>query len=198
MPYRNRNRKNSTINTRVKKKGFKTSKKKGGFFGISNGRNSLKEQGKNVTFAAKLAAFVLENHKGDKVEFGIDGGFANGQKYIFGILPFLHVNITKNQFIDMLRKGASVQADFLTEICNNNIATQNIAEKVGFKCGPQSNTGVNVGVINSVISNINSNSKWASREKGRNILSQIRKNMRIQARKGLITKASLLWSKNFK
>ena len=90
--------------SRTRKGSRKGTKKCGGFFGLSMGSGSLKKQGKRVTFAAKLAAFVLENHKGDKVEFAIKGGFADDQKYIFGILPFLHLNITKDQFRQMLKK----------------------------------------------------------------------------------------------
>ena len=188
------NRKQKT--SRPRKASIK--RKKGGFFGLSMGSGFLKRQAKKVTFAAKLAAFVLENHKGDKVEFAIKGGFADDQKYIFGILPFLHLNIKKEEFREMLKAGESAEVAFLTEICNNNQATQSINPIVGFSCEPQSRTGVKTGVINSTVSNITSNSKWISRKKGRKILSQIKKNMQIQVDQGLITDASLQWSKNFK
>ena len=184
--------------SRTRKGSRKGTKKCGGFFGLSMGSGSLKKQGKRVTFAAKLAAFVLENHKGDKVEFAIKGGFADDQKYIFGILPFLHLNITKDQFRQMLKKGEGAEVAFLTEICNNNQAAQSINPIVGFNCQPQSTTGVKTGFINSTVSNITSNSKWASRKKGRKILSQIKKNMGIQVKQGLITDASLKWSRHFK
>ena len=203
MPYRKTVSKKSekaktNQGTRPKKTTRLRNRKKGGFFGLSMGSGSLKKQAKRVSFAAKLAAFVLENHKGDKVEFAIKGGFADDQKYIFGILPFLHLNITKDQFREMLKRGESAEVAFLTEICKNNPAAQSINPIVGFNCEPQSRTGVKTGVINSVVSNITSNSKWISRKKGRKILSQIKKNMGIQVKQGLITEASLKWSKHFK
>ena len=203
MPYRKTvSRKSEKTNqgTRPKKttRLRNRNRKKGGFFGLSMGSGSLKKQAKRVSFAAKLAAFVLENHKGDKVEFAIKGGFADDQKYIFGILPFLHLNITKDQFREMLKRGQGAEVAFLTEICNSNQAAQSINPIVGFSCEPQSRTGVKTGVINSVVSNITSNSKWISRKKGRKILSQIKKNMGIQVKQGLITEASLKWSKHFK
>ena len=189
------NRKQKT--SRPRKASIK--RKKGGFLGFSISNSGfLKRQAKKVTFAAKLAAFVLENHKGDKVEFAIKGGFADDQKYIFGILPFLHLNIKKEEFREMLKRGQGAEVAFLTEICNNNQAAQSINPIVGFNCEPQSTTGVKTGVINSTVSNITSNSKWISRKKGRKILSQIKKNMRIQVDQGLITDASLQWSKHFK
>ena len=202
MPYRKTvSRKSEKAKTkqgpRPRKATRLRNRKKGGFLGLSMDYSSLK-QAKKVTFAAKLAAFVLENHKGDKVEFAIKGGFADDQKYIFGILPFLHLNIKKEKFREMLKAGESAEAAFLTEICNENLAAQSINPIVGFNCEAQSKTGVNTGVIDSVISNINSNSKWVSRKKGRKILQQIKKNMKIQVKQGLITKASLEWSENFK
>ena len=202
MPYRktvSRKSDKSKTNqvTRPRKTTRLRNRKRGGFLGLSMGSSSLKSQAKKVTFAAKLAAFVLENHKGDEVEFAIKGGFADHQKYIFGILPFLHLNIKKEEFRQMLKAGESAEAAFLTEICNNNQAAQSIDSVVGFNCEPQSKTGVNTGVINSVISNINSNSKWVSRKKGRKILKQIKKNMGIQVKQRLITKESLKWSENF-
>ena len=81
MPNRklSRSRSRSRSRTRTRTRSRKGTKKCGGFFGLSMGSGSLKKQGKRVTFAAKLAAFVLENHKGDKVEFAIKGGFADDQ-----------------------------------------------------------------------------------------------------------------------
>jgi len=93
MPYRKTLTKSGKKNSRPRKVTIK--RKNGGFLGLSMGNSSLKRQAKKVTFAAKLAAFVLENHKGDKVEFAIKGGFADDQKYIFGILPFLHLYLAR-------------------------------------------------------------------------------------------------------
>ena len=100
MPYRktvSRKSDKSKTNqdTRPRKTTRLRNRKRGGFLGLSMGSSSLKSQAKKVTFAAKLAAFVLENHKGDKVEFAIKGGFADDQKYIFGILPFFTLTLKR-------------------------------------------------------------------------------------------------------
>ena len=175
-------------------------KQKGGM--LSSNKKSRKDilkklikQGKKVTFAAKLAAFVLENHKGDKVDFAEEGGFANNQDFIFGILPFLHLNIKKDEFSTLLAKGQNPLIQELTDLCSKSDAVEKIDDKVDFKCDAQSSTGIRDGLIKSVIENIDSPRRWASRRHGRKILREVSKNMKFQKKQGLISSASIEWTK---
>ena len=181
-------------------------KQKGGFLGSNKQSNKksrkvilrkLIKQGNKVTFAAKLAAFVLENHKGDKVDFAEEGGFANNQDFIFGILPFLHLNIKKDEFSTLLAKGQNPLIQELTDLCSKSDAVEKIDDKVDFKCDAQSSTGIRDGLIKSVIENIDSPRRWASRRHGRTIAKEVAKNMNFQVDKNLISQASVEWANNF-
>lgn len=181
-------------------------KQKGGFLGSNKQSNKksrkdilrkLIKQGKKVTFAAKLAAFVLENHKGKEVKFAEKGGFHNDQDFIFGILPFLHLNIKKDQFSTLLAKGQNPLIQELTELCSNNKAVEKIDKDVDFQCDAQSSTGIRDGLIESVIKNIDSPRRWASRRHGRTIAKEVAKNMNFQVDKELISPDSVEWANNF-
>ena len=181
-------------------------KQKGGFLGSNKQSNKksrkdilrkLIKQGNKVTFAAKLAAFVLENHKGKEVKFAKNGGFDNDQDFIFGILPFLHLNIKKDEFSTLLAKGQNPLVQELTELCSNNEAVKEIKREVDFKCDAQSSTGIRDGLIESVIKNIDSPRRWASRRHGRTIAKEVAKNMNFQVDNKLISQASVEWANNF-
>ena len=181
-------------------------KQKGGMLGSNKQTNkpSRKEklrklinEGNNVTFAAKLAAFVLENHKGKEVKFAKNGGFDNDQDFIFGILPFLHLNIKKDQFSTLLAKGQNPLIQELTELCSNSKTVKKIAKEVDFQCIAQSSTGIRDGLIKSVIKNIDSPRRWASRGHGRRIAREVAKNMNFQVDEKLISPDSVEWANNF-
>tara|TARA_Y100000389_G_C17427182_1_gene500269 strand:+ start:207 stop:803 length:597 start_codon:yes stop_codon:yes gene_type:complete len=181
---------NSQKNERgaLRKKGI--SKKVGGLslFG-------KKDSKRPETFAARLAAFVLENHKGN-VEFEEEGGFKEGQPYIFGILPFLHLNISYKDFRRLSRVGEKSKINRLNSLCTKSEAVKSIQDKVDFRCLPQSKKGV-FGITDATLANINSKDKWNSRTHGRKILAEIKKNMEFQVKKGLISDKSLAWSIGF-
>ena len=185
-------------------------KQKGGFLGSNKQSNKksnkksrkvilrkLIKQGNKVTFAAKLAAFVLENHKGKEVKFAEEGGFHNDQNFIFGILPFLHLNIKKDQFSTLLAKGQHPLIQELTDLCSKSDAVKEIKREVDFQCDAQSSTGIRDGLIESVIENIDSPRRWASRKHGRTIAKEVAKNMNFQVDKELISQASVEWANNF-
>jgi hypothetical protein len=173
----------------LRKKGI-SSKKVGGLnlFGKKDSKRS-------ETFAARLAAFVLENHKGN-VEFGEEGGFKEGQSYIFGILPFLHLNISYEDFRRLSRVGEKSKINRLNSLCTKSEAVKSIQDKVDFRCLPQSKKGV-FGITDATLENINSKDKWESRTHGRKILAEIKKNMEFQVKQGLISEKSLTWSIGF-
>ena len=174
----------------LRKKG-RSLKKVGGLSLFGKNKDSKRPE----TFAARLAAFVLENHKGN-VEFEEEGGFKEGQPYIFGILPFLHLNISYKDFRRLSRVGEKSKINRLNSLCTESEAVKSIKDKVDFRCLPQSKKGV-FGITDATLANINSKDKWNSRTHGRKILAEIKKNMEFQVKKGLISDKSLAWSIGF-
>ena len=68
---------------------------------LGGGSNSKTRSGKvykgNTSFAAKLAAFILESVK-DTIYFSKQTGFSDKHHQIFGVLPYLHMNISEKEF----------------------------------------------------------------------------------------------------
>ena len=143
-----------------------------------------------VSFAARLGAFILDDHKG-KIRWSEKTGFAAGQPHIFGILPFFHMNITENKFREMLSQGRSQQVASLSKVCTSK-KLDKVLEAVDFHCDKQCPVGVKA-ITESVISSINSPERWNSRRNGRRVLSAIQKLMHKQESMGSITKQSLVW-----
>jgi len=145
----------------------------------------------NPSFAAKLAAFMLDDHQGE-VRWSENGGFHESQTQIFGVLPFLHLNVTENTFKEMLEKGRCKETRVLTKACKNKGLDTELT-KVDFSCSKQSNKGVRALVL-STVSSINNLERWNARTNGRRVLEFVREKMNLQVQKGLITSKSLEWS----
>ena len=129
--------------------------------------NSIKLP-KNPSFAAKVGAFMLEGIQ-DDIFFSKKTGFSGKHHQVFGVLPFLHMNIKENefkQFIDGDVKGLSKR---LTKLCNNNKLDSSL-KRVSFNCGKQSKSGVvalNMAIIDSI------NNRYHIRKNGQKKLEQI-------------------------
>ena len=76
--------------------------------GGSRGRGGRsKTRSGNISCAAKLGAFMLESVKG-KLIFNKNTGFTNKHPQVYGVLPYLHMNISEGLFrksMDLLGKG---------------------------------------------------------------------------------------------
>ena len=144
-----------------------------------------------ASFAARLAAFILDDHKGP-VRWTEKDGFPAGQPCVFGVLPFLHLNISESKFRQMLKEGQGKEISSVEKDCNSKKLNKKLS-KVGFSCANQSAVGVKA-LSDSVISSINSPSRWMARKNGRKVASQLQKYMNKQVELGIIPASSVQWS----
>lgn len=144
-----------------------------------------------ASFAARLAAFILDDHKGP-VRWTEKGGFPAGQPCVFGVLPFLHLNISEAKFRQMLRDGHAKETSTVEKDCNAKKLNKKLS-KVGFSCANQSSVGVKA-LSTSVISSINDPARWMARRNGRKVASQLQKYMNKQVDLGIIPASSVKWS----
>ena len=180
----------SMKNNRQNNKSNKNNSKKNNVKAVLVGTKT----GGNVSFAAKLGAFLCECEKlGDVV--GDDKGFfstKNGHKVnqrVFGALPFLHLNITKNQFITLLNSGKLNLFNATKGMCNKAKLEKHLSQ-VKFNCDSQSNVGVNalhLAICESI------EKRWDMRKNGRAVLNKIQKVQESQASQKIIPQRSLDW-----
>ena len=168
-------------------KSLKRSLKRGG--ARSRTRSGKQFRG-NPTFAAKLAAFMLESVKG-KIVFNKTTGFTNKHPQVYGVLPYLHMNITDSSFRNTINLTKSVQLKQLTKLCNVKKLNKTL-KKVNFNCNTQPSSGVK-SVNNSILDSINN--RWGMRHNGRKRLREILKAQRWQVKEGIIPAKSLDWAK---
>jgi hypothetical protein len=145
----------------------------------------------NPTFAAKLAAFILESVK-DKIYFSKNNGFSNKHHQVFGVLPYLHMNISETEFRNQLKASDKSRVSSLTKLCNKNKLNRKLS-KVKFNCTKQSNSGVystNESIIDSI------NNRWNIRKNGQKRLRTIMKTMEWQVKNKVIPASSLKWAAN--
>ena len=145
------------------------------------------------TFAARLGAYMLESvHKDAKIQFDAATGFSEKVPQVFGILPFLHLNISEEDFKESLENGES-ENSHLRQLCLKK-GLDKLLEKVHFKCEDQIKTGfksLNDGLIYSI------NNKFESRINGQKHLQEILNYQKIQRQTEKIPKESILWSEGF-
>jgi hypothetical protein len=150
----------------------------------------------SVSFAAKLGAFLCENEKLSDVVGSDDGFFTKNKgksvnKRVFGALPFLHLNITKNQFVSLLESGKLNLVNAAKGMCTS-AGLESSLKKVKFDCAAQSKVGVsalNLAICESI------ENRWEIRRNGRAVLNKIQKVQEAQAhpRKAIIPSKSLNW-----
>ena len=148
--------------------------------------NSNTNNGEKVTFAAKLAAFILEGLNTRPV---LDGNDAHMQDEVSGAIPYLHMNIKKNDVIKKFKETQPKRISGLSAICKKKGLEKSL-KSVGFKCSTQSKNGV-ISINKSIIASINN--RWGMRENGRAHLKVIGEYMMTQVERGEIPKKSLNW-----
>jgi hypothetical protein len=170
-------RKNNRANTRSNNRSRKN-------------RRSVKNTRK-PTFAAKLAAFILEAvSPKDKIIWSREKGFTAKHQQVFGVLPFLHLNIKEHQFRDLLRNSHKNQVNTLADLCNAKHLDE-VLHKVSFNCKNQSDKGI-LSFEEAIIDSINN--RWGIRQNGRRHLAVLEKFMRKQVHLDIIKPASVLWA----
>jgi hypothetical protein len=156
--------------------------------GMNNrNRNVNNSNNKNgVSFAAKLAAFILEGLKNDPK---LNGNDTNMQSEVSGAIPYLHMNISEKDVVSKFKDTQKNRVKGLTKICKKKKLETSLRD-VKFNCKRQSTNGV-VSINKSIVDSINN--RWNIRKNGRKHLRKIAKYMVEQLKSGKIPKASLDW-----
>ena len=109
---------------------------------------------------------------------------------VFGVLPFLHLNITESQFRGILnspRVNGSL-TDAVEVLCNKKRLNK-VLEKVQFNCRKQSEVGVRAGLNAAVMESIING--WDMRKNGRMVLNKIQAVQVRQQKEGIIPESSI-------
>ena len=142
-----------------------------------------------ASFSAKLAAFML-NGLTENVKCGPTLGFERFQQTeVLGLLPYLHLNITQEEYTDILKSTQPSMTKVLTKICKDKKLDTSL-KAVGFKCSVHSKIGADV-LINRMIDTINVG--YSARLNGKKKAAQMAAFMKMQNKKGNIPAASVEW-----
>ena len=124
---------------------------------IKSNSNSIKNNNKlvkNPSFAAKLGVFMLQGIT-EEIHFDKVKGFSNKHISVYGVLPYLHMNITENDFKKLMEDSAKndkAYSRILSDKCNSKKLDKKL-EKVKFQCEKQLHSSImalNLSVIDSI------------------------------------------------
>ena len=170
---------------------MKRSFKRGGSRSNKKSRTrSGKQYRGNPTFAAKLAAFILESVKGT-ISFSKTSGFTGKHHQVSGVLSYLHMNIKEKDVVSKFKETEKMRANGLSKICKKK-GLERTLSSVNFNCNTQSKNGV-LSINRSIVDSINN--RWNIRHNGRKRLREIKKYMTWQVKHGIIPAKSLEWAK---
>ena len=156
-----------------------------------NNRNNRSKKVRQPTFAAKLGAFILQAvSPKDKIVWSKEVGFTAKHPQVFGVLPFLHLNVSEKQFRALLTGSHNNHVNALTGLCNG-MNLNNVLHKVNFSCKNQSDKGI-LSLEDAIVDSINN--RWNIRRNGRKHLAQIEKYMRKQVELNIIPSRSVSWA----
>ncbi|RPF81989.1 MAG: hypothetical protein CBC65_001250 [Rhodothermaceae bacterium TMED105] len=142
------------------------------------------------SFAAKLAVFMLDNAR-NEVIFSKTSGFSSQSKEAFGVLPFLHMNISETMFRSMLKNGVEPQKNVISKACRQK-GLESALKAVNFNCNSQSLAGVET-LADALIHSIHD--KYSKRRNGHRRLGVIQKAMEWQVSNGVIPSTSIAWTR---
>jgi DNA polymerase III delta prime subunit len=147
------------------------------------------------TFAAKLAAFMLN---GLSYEYVIkckkQGGFDASSQEVLGLLPFVHMNITKGHFTQILYKANGDMHKAMALICKAKKFDQ-VLKKVDFKCGQQTGKAIEV-LIERIVDTIEV--AYNTRRSGKKHARELAAHMRWQVKNNIIPESSIAWCEGLK
>ena len=156
-----------------------------------NVKKSVKKGKESPSFAAKLAAFILEGLGNAKPIIG--KGDDKMQPQLKGALPYLHMNITEQNVRNKFKETEQMRIKGLSQICNDkNHRLDTKLKKVGFNCHQQSTAGV-LSINQSIIDSINN--RWSIRHHGQRHVRTLARMMTKQNKAGEIPDSSLAWTK---
>lgn len=144
------------------------------------------------TFAAKLAAFYLNALKLNNVNWDPKTGFAATHKEVLGILPLLHMNITKTEFVDIVRSSETNFSTILKIMCSMKNVENNLSKDLGFKCSSQSDVAADI-LVQRMIETIETG--YNERKQGQKLAKDMAEKMMWQYANGIIPESSIKWTK---
>ena len=142
------------------------------------------------SFAQRLGAFLLEGVKG-KIFFSEETGFSDKHTGVFGVLPFLHMNIQEKTFRAMLNNSNGSLKEVLTKRCHQK-KLNDVLQKVDYDCDSQSSAGVDA-VCMAIMDSINN--RYGIRKNGQRRLKEMHGFMSWQVANGKIPASSIEWAK---
>ena len=147
------------------------------------------------TFAAKLAAFMLN---GIDIDYVIkckkQGGFDANREEVLGLLPFVHMNITRASFEKILTRANGDMHKAMSHICKVK-KFDKVLEKVDFKCYQQTGKAIHV-LIERIADTIEVS--YNSRLAGKKHARELAAHMRWQVKNNIIPESSIAWCKGLK
>jgi hypothetical protein len=132
---------------------------------------------KDIPFSVKLGAFML--NQVNTINVGEKGTFDSRIKEITGLLPFVQMNVSRQQFSKMMNSTGEVMQKSLNKSCKNNT------------CKDSANT-----LIQKFIDTIETSYK--SKSNGRKMTRKVATCMKWQAMKGIIPESNVTWCKNLR
>jgi len=145
------------------------------------------------TFAAKLAAFML-NAVDHHIVCKEKGGFSDSATETVGLLPFLHMNISREDFSKLLNKSNGNMYRAMKSVCNKAGLNKKLAS-VEFNCDYQSSKAINV-LVERIIDTIEF--AYNTRVNGKRRARELATLMRLQQKKNIIPEASIAWCEGIK
>ena len=148
------------------------------------------------SFAAKLAVFVLNAiPEGTEVQFSKTGGFSAKIPEVAGILPLLHMNVSKQQFATIMKSSEKSIERIIKKKCYSSKTEEKIDASINFKCAKQSAFAANT-LVDRFIETIESG--YSSRRRGKKLMKEIAKYMKWQASVEKIPVSSTIWFKEIR
>lgn len=147
----------------------------------------------NHSFAAKLAAFML-NGVDHHIRCKKEGGFSSSAQETIGLLPFLHLNITRKQFHDIVAESEGNMTRALKVVCNG-AKLNSVLKSVNFNCDAQSKKASHV-LAERIVDTIEVG--YESRKNGKKRARELATLMRLQNKADIIPASSIKWAEGLR
>jgi hypothetical protein len=157
----------------------------------SSSTSKRKKNSGDATFAAKLAVFML-NAQSHDIHFSEKEGFLHSSDYVKGIIPLLHMNISREGFQVVMCTTKGNLSIALAQLCSSkNI--EDILSFEKFSCLRQCAFTSDV-LVDRFVDTIETS--YETRKNGIKLVKQLAKHQRWQVSAGIIPESSIAWSEN--
>ena len=153
-------------------------------------KKSARNVSSKPSFAQRLGAFLLEGVKGE-IFFSETTGFSDKHMGVFGVLPFLHMNIKEKTFRNMLTNSNASLKEVLNKRCKEK-KLDDVLQNVDYNCDLQCDAGVEA-VCSAIMDSINN--RYKIRKNGQRRLKEMHGFMSWQVANNKIPSSSIEWAK---